>query len=491
MSTKAGMKSMLIKANDSTSEQFEDKRWGNESLAGQIVEPKYSFSSLIDIYELNTIANKSIEIIAKKVWYGWYEVVEDKTGKLEWEKLEKQIEIGQDFINKINPDKNFWEIIHDLVIDLEITWNAWLEISRVLWVWDPLHVYNVPIDTLRKLQGEVWVYRTGQRFVQVFDNMWKDYVYYNNYTALKENRNEDNWYSTELNKDGKTNEIMFFTLPNPADRNYWLSPSVTLLKPYLLKKYIQDTNIWEFENGFLAKLALVIKWGHLTDDSITALKTYLNEGTHKNSIPIVHSPTGDVKFEKLWDSVRDWSYLELMKTVDDEVIIAFWVPPIMLGIVENSTQANQLAQEKKFHNEEVKPLAEMIAKRFTRMLQEDLWLTWIKLVPKVPDFKDIKEEMEIADKGLANWTLSINESRARLGQQPLTDEAGNPLEWAETNYVKVWNTIIPVNDLWEYTGDTAKIEDLEKVLKTLDTVWNNLQKGVEIKNEESKVSIDY
>ena len=224
------------------------------------------------------------------------------------------------------------------------------------------------------------------------------------------------------------------------------------------------------------------------------MKAYLENmkwADNYNAIPIIHNPNGKVSFEKIWDSVKDWSYLNLMEKIDEEVIIAFWVPPILLWIVKNSTQANQQAQEKKFYNEEVKPLSNMIAKRFTQILKLDLWLEWVKLIPKVPDFKDLSSEIDIVDKWLKDWILSINEWRNRLWLNSLTDKDWNIIEWANKTYVTIWNQIIPVDELNQFTSDTIQQANLWKLLEQVNEVWENLQKWVKVNEEYKNLNINY
>jgi len=436
------------------------------------IEPPYSFRDLIKIYEINTYANKSIELIAKNATLHWYSVVAD------WEVRDEDLERVKDFFENCNPEKTFEEIIYDVIIDLYTTWNAAIEVVRNPITWEVQELYHIPIDTIRVARWDWKNFRTWQRFIQVIDEIWEEYIWYNRYLPRAEDRTKDNWYDPDLNEKMwlPTNEVIWLKLPNPWNLWYWLSPSITLLKSYLIRKYIEEFNISEFESWFLNKFAIVVQWAPLTKESIETLKHYLEDLRRDrkwNAIPVIHTSQWEVKIQKIWDSIREWSYLELLDKVDKEVIVAFGVPPIMLWIVEDANRANSIEQEKKFYEKEIVPLQKKICKIFTTMIREDFWIN-AKLVANSPDFRDLTNISEVINKLIDKWVISINEARQMMWLDILVDEKWEPLAGAEENFVRLWQMLISVKELSE--------EETKQKEALLWKVDNEIQKISELLN---------
>lgn len=471
----------------------EDKAWLD---CWTVIEPPFSFDLLIKVFETNFIANKSVDIFAKKVAYNWFDIVRD------WEEeeddtLKNKINQAREFLKNLNPDVTFEDLVYAIAVDYKITWNAAVEVARWALDWKVKNLYNIPINTVRVLKP--WAnkdFKAGQRFVQVYDSNYENHIVYNKYYPDKEDRKEENWFGIDLNsKDWlPTHEMIFIKNANPWNMFYWYSSSFTVTRSFLIKKYIDDSHIQEFENSFLNRFAIIIEEWTLTQQSILALQEYLSaikDDQDWTAIPVIHNPSGRVRIEKIWESVRDWSYLDLLDKVNQEIIVAFWVPPILLWINENSTQANQDAQERKFYYEEVLPFQNMICKLFTRMLQEDLLLSWIKIIPKIPDFKDRASEIDVVIKWIEKWIFSINRGKALLWEEPLLWEDWEELPWASESYIYLNWVPVPVSELVQFTWDTAQEVKLENLLKEANKVWDNLAKWTAIHKEMRKNLIDY
>lgn len=490
------MKNCLISAKkvmtkSSNNDKIEEEK--NKFKWWKIIEPPFSFDLLVRVFETNFIANKAADIFAKKVAYTWFDVVKDDSDEEnEDDKLKDKIKKAQDFLRNINPDATFEDLVYSAAIDYKITWNCAIEVAR--WFdWKIKNLYNIPISTVRVLKWDK-NFKTWQRYVQVYDNKYEDYIIYNRYYSKKDDRTADNWFSDELNTDVDTHEMMFIKAANPWNIWYGYSPSFTVTRSYLIKKYIDDSHIQEFENSFLNRFAIIIEEWSLTDKSILALQEYLawiKEDQDWTAIPVIHNPTWRVRIEKLWESIRDWSYLNLLDKVNQEVIVTFWVPPILLWIVDNSTQANQEAQEKKFYFEEALPFQNLLCKLFTRMLQEDFELSWIKIVPKIPDFTNRTTEIDVVNKWIEKGIYSINRWRAIMWEAPLLWDDWEELEWAAKCFIYIWWKPVPVEDLVKFTWDTATQIDLENLLAQTNSAAKKLSKWVAVSYENSKNNIDY
>lgn len=484
------------------STQKDEKRFGSN----MAVEPEYSFDQLISIYETNNTARKCVDLYANNVVAGGWDIVPDgQEGK------ENEREELLDFFSKPNPETTLTDLIKEMVIDKKVTGNGAIEVARAPLTGLPDKMYNMPIATVRVADGRNKKWRTGQRFIQNEEKIWNEglAVWYNRYYPNPEDRTADNGYDPELNGAGKeTNEVMFFTEANPKSRHYGQSPSVTLLRNYLLTKYAEEFNINEFENGLLSKVIISISNGNLTDDSMAALNEFMDdlvETRSWSSIPILtlSGEKASLKVDRISGDVKEGSYIELMKYNREEVYVAYGVPPILLGIVENATLSNQSAQERKFFEKEIMPLQEAIAYRFTRMIKEDFGYTGWKFEFTAPDFRDKVQEADMATKGVQDGSLSINEKREIMGYEPLMEEDGKTrLAGAEKHVVYTMYGPIPVEDLAKLTSDEALtqigVESGKQIVSSILNLRNSVTKSAEaekvrkgIDNPEDAIDGDY
>ena len=378
-----------------------------------IMSPPYEFRDLIAVYEKNNIARKCITLKAQAVVKNGYTITssEDK---------DPDIEKATDFLDNINPEKTIEDVFSEMVIDLETAGSSGIEMARNKATKEIESMFNVPIDTLRVARGKKEEFKTGERFLQQDEMQLDKKIWYNKYYANPEDRTAENGYDPDLNKDKDTNEIMWFKLPNPKNKYYGLAPSITLLKTYLQTLYAQDYNVNEFENGMISKFAIVVKNGKLTNDSIEGMRACMEElisSKQFNAIPVLQAtgPKAEVKIEKLSPDIKESSYLGTMKFNREDVYVGFGVPPILLGLVENATLANQTAQEKKFNEDEIRPLQQQTEVRINKLLRKDMGWENLTFKWKTPSFEDEKKKIELDVKQQEKGILSINEVRTRQG----------------------------------------------------------------------------
>ena len=384
---------------------------------GKYINPDYDPDSLIAIYEKNSTANKCISLTATKTVSNGWNITSTKED-------DPDEQLAHDFFNSINPEESFEDVIISMITDRQTVGSAALEICRNQATQKPEHIYHMPISNVRVAKGKDGKFKTGQRFAELDCNS-QIANWYNRYYSDPENRTKKNGYDRQLNGSGKpTNDVMWFKLPNPKSRWYGTAPSISLLKLYLIAIYAEDFNVNEFENGMLNKLAITVKNGKLTRDSISGLKAYMEEliaSKQWSSIPVLQATgqNAEVKIERLSPDVKESSFIDTLKFIRENVYVAFGVPPIMLGLVENSTLANQAAQEKKFYETEIKPLQKQIARRFTKMLQEDFGWKNLTFAFNEPNFEDEQKRAELDLKNKEAGVLSINEIRSKAGLEPV------------------------------------------------------------------------
>lgn len=463
-----------------------EARFNNRS-----IEPKYNMESLLDIFETDNTARKCIELYAKNVVKAGWEVFPDDPDKAK----EGEKERIMDFFNNCNTENSFDYVIKEMVVALMSTGTAAIEIARNPNTMEPKNLYSIPIETLRVLARDSRkTYRSGQRFVQNENLQWSDdaAVYFNRYQPDPSLRSMKNGYYPKLNGENVTNEIMWFRLPNPSSKHYGQSPSITLLRKYLITKYAEEFNIDEFEHGLLSKFMVVVKNGQISQGSLEALTAYMEEIVYQkkwSQIPILNA-TGEkaeINVEKLNDQVKEGSYIELMKFNREEVYIAFGVPPILLGITDGSQLANQKAQEGKFHNEEIMPIQNELKIPFINLIKKDLGLTNWNFRFKSPDFTDKGVESTITSAAVKDGSMSINEKRSALGLDPILDEKGERDAGADSYNVTTSTGLIPVKDLIKLDSSEFATTVGEEQGKVIVKSLLNLRSSFVSESEEEKI----
>lgn len=417
-------------------------------LALNAVEPPLPFQQLIAVYETDTIARKCIDFYAKNVVAnGW-----------EWVPIDESIASDKEkrtldaFIHNCNDEMSFEEIEVKAITDELTVGSSGIEVSRAglspaaRTANPPDRLYHVPIQTVRVARGDAQgsegrgPFRTGQRFIQLEDNTQKIGVWYNRYRADPDMRTEENGYNPDLNPGLRTNEILWFTQSNPNSRHYGLPPSYTLLTDVLLAKYAREFNKNEFENGLLAKFMVVVEQGSVKEESIRALRAYLDNIMSRgksSSVPILAGKAGSkIKIEKLTAEIKDMSYLELLKYIRSQIWVAYGIPPVLLGIPDSSFKNTAEEEERKFYEKEMIPFQVRRAARWTKMAQKDFGFTNWRFRYKTPSLDDQKLENELMEKQVKMGVKTINEWIRATGGTPV-DGGDEHLVWTPLGMIPV------------------------------------------------------
>ena len=122
-------------------------------------------------------------------------------------------------------------------------------------------------------------------------------------------------------------------------------------------------------------------------------------------------------------SNRDIELTSLRHLNRDIILGAYGMPASMLGVAENVNRANAEAAEVMYSRHVIKPrltrIQDGLNTRLNPLYGDDL--LWAFIDP-TPD--DRKQTLLEAEKGFGGGFLTRNEARARVGEEPVDDEAG-------------------------------------------------------------------
>ena len=336
---------------------------------------------------------------------------------------EEEANAAKGEVEQLSQEETFMEVLKQLVIDLNLLGNGYLEVAR-----DrrdrPAAVYWVPATQMqRKRDMSGYVQSASGKTVE-----------FNNYTPDPDRR-------AELRRAGRwrqgANEILHFRLPNPNSRYYGLPPTYTVAKDILSDAACKDSNMAFLQNGLCPDYAVLVKGGTVSEETVKMLKEYLRDahtGPSKHHgfllLEAVAGPGGERVEIELVPIQRhgDMQFVKYRQSNIEAKVRAFRVPMSKAGINQYGRlgEASSLGEDHTFKYQVIEPQQTMIEHAMTRMLQRDMGY-------ESAEFRflelDIKDESETARTAalLAGGApiLTVNEARAMMGLPPV--EGGDKL----------------------------------------------------------------
>lgn len=147
---------------------------------------------------------------------------------------------------------------------------------------------------------------------------------------------------------------------------------------------------------------------------------YTGAGPGAGGTPILED---GMNFVAVSQTARDLQYIEARKLTREEVAAAYFVPPPMVGILENATFSNITEQHKMLYTDTLGPMLSMI--------QDEIWLQLIPDLEPSPsrfyvEFNlreklsgSFEERADAIQKAVGGPTMTVNEARALDNRPPV------------------------------------------------------------------------
>jgi len=220
-------------------------------------------------------------------------------------------------------------------------------------------------------------------------------------------------------------DILHIKLFHPTDDWYGMSPISA--GAYSIDQHNESMNWVQslLQNAARPSGALVVdSETGLSDEEYQRLKVELDQkysGAENAGRPMLLE--GGLDWKSMGLSPMDMEILRTKESAARDISLAFGVPPLLLNIPGDNTYANYREARLGFYEDTILPLVEYQAAELSYWLSED-----VRLVPN-------KDKIEaIADKRTKMWEmadnsddLTLNESRAMKGYDPLPDPLGSML----------------------------------------------------------------
>jgi PBSX family phage portal protein len=374
--------------------------------AFEVVLPPYNQDYLAKLYELSTPHKAAVDAKMSNIVSLGYDFIpspqtQRKMDDLEEEKAEKfQKKLSRakqemhEYLDGLNEDDTFTEIMQKVWKDYETTGNGYLEIGRTV-TGRITYLGHVPSPTVR-------IRRQRDGFVQIIANKA---VFFRNF-------GKDD--VDPIGGDPNPNEIIHIKKYAPSSTFYGVPDIVAAKQAVAGNKFSQDFNLDYFENKAVPRHVVILKGAtinpRLAKNILEFFETGLKGKNHRSLfIPL---PSGDkdhpveLKIESVEAGVQEGSFAKYRGDNRDEILMAHRVPITKVGTPSGVNLAVARDADKTFKEQVCSPEQDILEKKLNRIIrdiQADIWLFVLKL-----------NELTLTDE---NTQSQIDERRIKTGQR--------------------------------------------------------------------------
>jgi HK97 family phage portal protein len=176
-------------------------------------------------------------------------------------------------------------------------------------------------------------------------------------------------------------------------------------------------------SGYLVRPKDAPEWSETARDRFKRSwqAQYAGSGPGAGGTPILED---GMSFSPVSQTARDLQYIEARKLTREEVAAAYFVPPPMVGILENATFSNITEQKKMLYSETLAPWLTMITEEIALQLMPDFepvrperYYVEFNLREKLTG--SFEERAEAIQKAVGGPTMTVNEARALDNRPPI------------------------------------------------------------------------
>jgi PBSX family phage portal protein len=396
------------------------KSWDVEQINGyelyDLALPPFNLDHLIDLSVENDthwacISAKTTNIVG--LGYKWTERAkvkearqsveddDDKMMKLS-RKLQRVTDSLDEWIEDLNLDLDFNEILTQVWMDVEATGNGYLEIGRMM-NGKIGYVGHIPSATMR-----VRKWRDG--FIQIVQDKL---TFFRNFG--------DRTTADYFGKDPRPNEVMHFKKHSPKNSYYGVPDIIAAMSSVAGEKFSSEYNLDYFENKAVPRYALIVKGAKLSSQSERRILEYFRKevkGKHHGTlyipVPAHMGSNVDVKLEAIENKVQEGSFEKYRAGNRESIAMVHKVPKSVLGIGVGVAAARE--DDKKFKVQVCVPAQRGVNKKVNRLVAEFTDMYTFELDSY--DLLDAETISRIDDRYIRTGVDNPNEIRARRGMHP-------------------------------------------------------------------------
>jgi PBSX family phage portal protein len=335
------------------------------------------------------------------------------------EKAKKRIERMKvelrDWLESLNSDESFTNVMMKVMTDFEATGNGYLEIGRTV-KGEIGYVGHIPSTTMR-------VRRLRDGYVQIIGQR---VVYFRNFGATNPN---------PITADPRPNEIIHFKSYSPLNTFYGVPDIISAIGALHGDQLASQYNIDYFGNKGVPRYVVTLKGAKLSEDAEDKMFRFLQtslKGNHHRTLYIPlpgDSDTNKVEFkmEPVETGTQEASFNEYRIRNRDDILVAHQVPLSKIGGGDSAAIAAALAQDRTFKEQVARPRQDAIQKMINKMIKEKTDILEFKFNELT--LTDEIAQSQILERYVKNKIMVPDEARDILGMGPRPDGDGSkPLE---------------------------------------------------------------
>lgn len=396
------------------------KAWNVEQINGyelyELAMPPYNLDHLVDLSVENDthyacIVTKAINIVG--LGYQWKEKSkvkearsnveddDDKAAKLA-RKLVRVTEGLDEWLEGLNDDEDFNDILFKVWFDVEATGNGYLEISRKL-NGQIGYVGYIPSPTMR-------VRKNRDGFIQIVQDK---ITFFRNFG----DRTTPDYFGV----DPRPNEIIHFKKHTSKNVYYGVPDIIAAMSAIAGQKFASEYNLDYFENKAVPRYALIVKGAKLSMQAEKRILDYFRrevKGKHHGTlyipVPAHMGSNVDVKLEAIENKVQEASFEKYRAGNHESIAMVHRVPKSKIGLGTGVAAARE--DDKSFKYQVCKPEQRRVAKKVNRIVKEITDMYGFEFMEY--DLLDAETQSRIHDRYIRLGVESPNEARAQTGYTP-------------------------------------------------------------------------
>jgi PBSX family phage portal protein len=396
------------------------KAWDVEQINGyelyELALPPYNLDHLVDLSVENDthyacIVTKATNIVG--LGYKWKEKsrikearqsVEDDDDKMQKlaRKLQRVTDGLDEWLEGLNEDEDFNEILYKVWIDVEATGNGYLEVGRTLGG-EIAYVGHIPAHTMR-----VRKWRDG--FIQIVQDKL---TFFRNFGDRKT--------PDYFGHDPNPNEVIHFKKHSPKNAYYGVPDIIAAMSSVAGEKFASEYNLDYFENKAVPRYALIVKGAKLSMQAERRILDYFRKevkGKHHGTlyipVPAHMGSNVDVKLEAIENKVQEASFEKYRNGNRESVAMVHRVPKSKLGVGVGVAAARE--DDKTFKTQVCQPEQRRVEKKINRLVAEKTDMYSFKF--EEYDLLDAETRSRIHDRYIRTGVENSNEIRSDLGYHP-------------------------------------------------------------------------
>jgi PBSX family phage portal protein len=319
----------------------------------------------------------------------------------------------RDWIENLNDEESFTNVMMKVLTDYEATGNGYLEIGRTI-RGEIGYVGHIPATTMR-------VRRLKDGFVQIIG---QKVVYFRNFGAKNAN---------PITGDPRPNEIIHFKQYSPLNTYYGIPDIMSAVSSLHGDQLASQYNIDYFSNKAVPRYVVTLKGAKLSSEAedklFRFLQTNLKGQSHRTLyIPLPgDSDTNKVEFEMkpIENGVQEASFNEYRLRNRDDILIAHQVPLSKIGGSDASNIAASLSQDRTFKEQVARPMQRNIEKLISRIVKEKTDILELKFNELT--LTDEITQSQILERYVKTQIMVPTEAREVLGL-PQRSDGDEPFE---------------------------------------------------------------